>query len=105
MGIDSFLSAYGRIFRNMSSQLAATPFTLALLSIGVIWALFALSITFVGGTISGQVKELPGTTAAILVSLFLIMFFIIWDYSHLREEDKRRVGRLRCRKVRLSGKT
>lgn len=97
MMVKALLNIYKTLFRNVTSQLAATAFTLSALSIVVLWGLVASSPSFENGKLSFQFAHLGPISAAILAALFLIMFFVVWFilyiqytkeaediYSHLR---------------------
>jgi hypothetical protein len=69
MSINSILSVFQRVFRNVTSQLAVIAFILALLSIVVVWFLFAGTVQFVGGMIDFSTKPL-----SVLIALFSLYF-------------------------------
>jgi hypothetical protein len=78
------LKMYAKLFQNVTSQLAAAALTLSLISIAIIWILFAGSISFGGGSLSAQIQQLGFVPAAVLISLFLIMFFVIWFILYIQ---------------------
>jgi hypothetical protein len=99
--IAGILAVYEKIFRNVTSQLAATAFTLSLLCVFVVWILFASSLNIVGKQFSFQLTQLGILPAVAFISLFFLMFFVVWFilyiqymkeaediYSHLREKLK-----------------
>src|SRR5215469_14447952 len=97
--IKGLMIIYENLFRNITSQLAATAFTLSVLCIAVVWILYASSISIGGeGSLIFQLSQLGAVPAAIFIAMFFIMFFVIWFilyiqymreaediYSHLRE--------------------
>jgi hypothetical protein len=76
--VESLLKIFDRIFRKVTSQLAATAFVLSACLIAIIWTLYAGSIAFGGKDFSIQLSRLGDISGAILGALFLIMFFVIW---------------------------
>lgn len=92
---------YAKIFRNVTSQLAATAFTLSLLCVLVIWIIYASSLSIGGQSWRFTVNQLGLIPAVAFISLLLLMFFVLWFilyiqymkeaedvYSRLREKLK-----------------
>jgi hypothetical protein len=96
---EAVLKVYDKIFRDVTSKLAMTALTLSLLSIAVIWVLFAASIKVGGGSWTVQISQLGVIPAAIFITIFIITFLVVWFilyiqymkesediYSHLRQK-------------------
>jgi hypothetical protein len=82
--IDSIIKIFEPFFRNVTSRLAATAFVLAVFIIAVIWLLFRGSISIGGQDWQVVVGTNSVVSAAILIAIFLLMFFVIWYILYIQ---------------------